>query len=80
MEGGACSEFGSRLSAAHIRCNSSQQFQGLVWLMPQKRCFGMISECQGAAVTLVRGVEVSGRVLWRESGSSRPNGNGGSCA
>eukprot|EP00959_Pyramimonas_sp_CCMP1952_P343715 7199761-Pyramimonas_sp.AAC.1 len=36
-------------------------------------CFGMIRQCQGATITLIRGVEVPGIVFWHGSGSSGRN-------
>eukprot|EP00959_Pyramimonas_sp_CCMP1952_P103977 2173389-Pyramimonas_sp.AAC.1 len=60
MEGGCFSYCGSRNSVAHIRVQSLQQFYGFSWLVSQEWCFGAMSDCQGAALTLVRGVEVLG--------------------
>eukprot|EP00959_Pyramimonas_sp_CCMP1952_P069911 1459634-Pyramimonas_sp.AAC.1 len=37
-------------------------------LASQVWCFGTMSDCQGATVTLVRDVEVPGMVLWHSSG------------
>eukprot|EP00959_Pyramimonas_sp_CCMP1952_P458426 9476589-Pyramimonas_sp.AAC.1 len=55
MEGGSFSNSDSRPGAAHVRLKilkvcltKSQQFQTCSWLTSQKRCFGAMSECQGA--------------------------------
>eukprot|EP00959_Pyramimonas_sp_CCMP1952_P318738 6669303-Pyramimonas_sp.AAC.1 len=40
------------------------------WLAYQKGGLGTIQDCQGAAVTLIRGVEVNRMVFWHGSGSS----------
>eukprot|EP00959_Pyramimonas_sp_CCMP1952_P359905 7535763-Pyramimonas_sp.AAC.1 len=41
--------------------------------MHQKRCIGTTYGCQGASVTLIRGVEVPGMAFRHDSGSSRRN-------
>eukprot|EP00959_Pyramimonas_sp_CCMP1952_P077409 1617951-Pyramimonas_sp.AAC.1 len=76
MDGGRCSTCCSRRSAAHVRLKSLQQFQRLSRLTSQERRFGTASECQGAPIKLIRGVEVPGMVPWRGSGPSRRNSNG----
>eukprot|EP00959_Pyramimonas_sp_CCMP1952_P446637 9351974-Pyramimonas_sp.AAC.1 len=69
MEGGFLSKCVSCFSAAHMCFQSSQKFQGNAWETSQKRHLGKLSDCQSAAVTLVRGVEVPGMVFWHGAGS-----------
>eukprot|EP00959_Pyramimonas_sp_CCMP1952_P149915 3136950-Pyramimonas_sp.AAC.1 len=42
---------------------------GFQWSAYQKDCSGMPQECEGATITLVRGVEVPRMVVWQSSRS-----------
>eukprot|EP00959_Pyramimonas_sp_CCMP1952_P048793 1019291-Pyramimonas_sp.AAC.1 len=64
---------GSPCHAAQIRLKSLHQFPEFSGLPSQEWCFGSMSDCQGAAVNSIRGVQVPGLVLWHNSGSSRRN-------
>eukprot|EP00959_Pyramimonas_sp_CCMP1952_P008299 173532-Pyramimonas_sp.AAC.1 len=63
----------SRFSAAHIRLKRLQEFHIFPSSTYQTLCFGRIQDYAGATSTLVRGIEIPGMAVWRDSGSSRPN-------
>eukprot|EP00959_Pyramimonas_sp_CCMP1952_P340918 7141105-Pyramimonas_sp.AAC.1 len=78
MEGGWFSTCGSHLSAAHIRRNRSPGFYELrAYLAFAPRAFvsKLTTDGQDAAVTLIRGVEIPGMVVWRDAGMSGHNSN-----
>eukprot|EP00959_Pyramimonas_sp_CCMP1952_P334610 7007241-Pyramimonas_sp.AAC.1 len=50
-----------------------QDFHGSQWSTYHTGCFGRTQDCEGATVTLSRGVDDPGMVFWQDSGSSRRN-------
>eukprot|EP00959_Pyramimonas_sp_CCMP1952_P285808 5976010-Pyramimonas_sp.AAC.1 len=58
MDGDSFSKSEYCLSAARILCKPLQRFHGIIRLKFQERCSCMVQYCQGAAVTLIRGIKV----------------------
>eukprot|EP00959_Pyramimonas_sp_CCMP1952_P471630 9498723-Pyramimonas_sp.AAC.1 len=73
MDGGSFENVVLAFPPHTFALRSLQQFQGFSWLTSWTWCCGTNQECQGATVTLIRGVEILGAILDRRNAKNKGN-------
>eukprot|EP00959_Pyramimonas_sp_CCMP1952_P267024 5583041-Pyramimonas_sp.AAC.1 len=72
IEGGTFSKCGSRLSGAHTSLKNDKSVSASRG-QRARNGLGRTQDCEGATVTLIRGVGFKGIMFWHDPGSSRRN-------